>query len=53
MTITVSDGDTLKIDGGVTNEVYGSSGITVGLNNGSNYYVHQEVNGTYSLVKKA
>ena len=53
LTITVSDGDTLMIEGGVTNEVYGSSGITVGLNNGSNYYVNKATDGTYSLAKRS
>ena len=41
------------IEGGVTNEVYGSSGITVGLNNGSNYYVNKATDGTYSLAKRS
>ena len=54
--IVSSDGDALTITGASNDgsKLYGSAGITVGLNDGSNYYIdYNSATSKYSLVKKA
>ena len=50
--ISVVDGDQLDIHS-TSGKISGSDGITVGLKDGSSYYVNQASDGTYSFVKKA